>query len=161
MEIEQLIAEIEASGVAISLTPEGKIRISGTSAANKSAARRIRPQKAAAIACLKERAAVASPTPPTEAAEETLELGAEDTQFSSCPYCQQPLIAPDPAVQVRNFQRWQQGHDSYYHWTDGQLGRLQELLANALGDVLMLPAYAHSVNIRRPDGSVYRHCRVK
>lgn len=85
----------------------------------------------------------------------------EIPHFTHCPRCSAPLYAPAPKVQVENFRRWQREHPVFYHWTDGQLTRLVERLSENPSDVLMLPAHAHSIHIRRSDGSVYEHFRVK
>jgi hypothetical protein len=81
--------------------------------------------------------------------------------FTHCPSCHEPLYAPAPEVQVfESLKRWQLEHPMYFRWTDEQLSRLVERLRAHRGDVLILPPYAHSVNIRRPNGSVYTYFQV-
>jgi hypothetical protein len=170
MEIEQLISDAETAGAKISLTADGKVRIDGAAAVVRDIARTLRPHRNTLIEYLKQTGgqsgAVVVRPPEGIVNEETIELEGDaepsTPQFAVCPKCNESLFAPAPAIQVRNFAGWQHdGRVSYFWWTDAQLARLEEHLAANPGDVLMLPAYAHSVNIRRPDGSVYTHFRVK
>jgi hypothetical protein len=157
-EITQLIADAEVAGVSISLTVDEKIRLDGPRPKVKKTAALLHPHRTAVIEYLKMRDPATMPIPPTDDDDAT-ELIGEHQSFSHCPHCHCPLVAPAPAIQMANFAKWQHERISYYWWTDPQLNRLAERLAP--GEVLMLPSYAHSVNIRRPDGSVVVHNRVK
>ncbi len=170
MEIEKLLTDAETAGVQISLTPDGKVRLAGAAAAVRDTAKALRPHRNTLVEYLKQCGAVVVRAP-EGVVNETIELDAEggvasdDTpstpQFAFCPKCREPLIAPSPEIQIRNFARWQHEHSSYFWWTESQLTRLEEHLAANPADVLILPSFAHSVSIRRPDGSVYTHFRVK
>ncbi|HUY28597.1 MAG TPA: hypothetical protein VMV27_14400 [Candidatus Binataceae bacterium] len=165
MEIEKLLTDAETAGVAISLTADGKVRVDGTAAAVREIAKRVKPMRAAVIEYLKQ---VPQPNAPTPApggdaqASESIEVEQDESPgFAVCPRCGEPLLALSPEIQVANVERWQRTNSSYYWWAESQLARLREHLSANPDDVVILPGFAHSLNVRRPDGSVYTWFRVK
>jgi hypothetical protein len=74
--------------------------------------------------------------------------------FANCPKCGEAL-APD--VAVANLATWQKNRPVYFQWGPFELKRLLEHLYAHPGHVMLPPAAAHSVTIRRPDGGIYSY----
>ena len=170
-EIQKVIEAATARGVNVMLTPDDKILLDGPKIAAREVESEIRRDRAAIVAYLK--ASPSAPVPSKASGSElnetvvTSEIEISDApqeqghRFTHCPKCNEPLFAPPPHIQVESFDRGQHEKSSYYWWSSAQLKRLEDWLAAHPGEVLMLPAWAHSVNIRRPDGSVHTFYRVK
>lgn len=156
-EISQLVTTTEAEGVTIALTAEDKIRVDGSRPKVQAAVKWIRRRRAEVIVYLKSRD---STNIDIVAGTETVETSDPNAHFTHCPHCNLPLFAPTPENQVANLKKFQRDRINYYWWNDSQLARLERYLSDNPGSVLMLPAFAHSVNVRHADGSVYTHHRV-
>ncbi|GEM_PF-4113925 len=177
-EIEKLIEAAHSRDVSVTLTPDKKVLIDGPKIAARETAKAIGRDSAAVIKYLKTfpsapKSATASASELSD--DEAIEVSVQDDApteapaepkqeqpvFTHCPKCHEILTAPAPKLQVQNFDRGQHERTSYFWWSETQLKRLEDHLEAHPGHVLVLPAFAHSVNIRRPDGSVYTFNRVK
>jgi hypothetical protein len=77
--------------------------------------------------------------------------------FANCPKCGKALEAESPDVVVANLVTWQKSQPAYFQWSPFDLRRLLEHLHAHPGHVILPPAAAHSVTIRRPDGGIYSY----
>ncbi len=66
-------------------------------------------------------------------------MNTELQPLTHCPHCHAALIAPTPEIQIDLLRRFQLSRGDYYQWTDRQLERLRERLANDPGTVILLP----------------------
>jgi hypothetical protein len=80
--------------------------------------------------------------------------------FVDCPRCYQPLEAPSPDVQIARLRDFQLTRAAYWQWSPRELLLLKESLKP--GDVIV-PMYAHSCGIRKPNGRTveYRRTAIK
>jgi hypothetical protein len=78
-------------------------------------------------------------------------------RFVDCPHCNEPLEAPPPEVQVEQLKDWQHQYEPYLQWSPRELKLLLEHLRP--GDVIV-PKFAHSCMIRRPNGQMIEYKRT-
>jgi hypothetical protein len=78
-------------------------------------------------------------------------------RFVNCPSCHAPLEAPAPEIQIEQLREWQHQHDVYYQWSPRELRLLLEHLQP--GDVIV-PKFAHSCAIRKPNGQLVEYKRT-
>jgi hypothetical protein len=78
-------------------------------------------------------------------------------RFVDCPYCHQALEAPAPEIQIERLREWQGQRNAYYQWSPRELKLLLEHLRP--GDVIV-PKFAHSCMIRRPNGQLVEYKRT-
>lgn len=76
--------------------------------------------------------------------------------YVDCPHCNQPLEAPAADVQIARLREWQMAHAAYWQWSPRELLLLKESLKP--GDVIV-PMYAHSCGIRKPNGRIVEYRR--
>lgn len=76
--------------------------------------------------------------------------------FVDCPKCGALLEAPAPEIQIARLRDWQLSHDVYWQWSPRELRLLMEYLKP--GDVIV-PKYAHSCDIRKPNGRMIEYRR--
>jgi hypothetical protein len=77
--------------------------------------------------------------------------------YVDCPNCHQPLEAPAPDVQIARLREWQMAHAPYWQWSPRELLLLKESLKP--GDIV-IPMYAHSCGIRKPNGRMVEYRRT-
>ena len=78
-------------------------------------------------------------------------------RFADCPSCHAPLEAKAPEIQIDELRQWQHQHDTYYQWSERELRLLLEHLQP--GDVIV-PKFAHSCAIRKPNGQLVEYKRT-
>jgi hypothetical protein len=78
-------------------------------------------------------------------------------RFVDCPHCHGSLEAPSPDVQIARLREFQLARAAYWQWSPRELLLLKESLKP--GDVI-IPMYAHSVGIRKPNGRLIEYRRV-
>jgi hypothetical protein len=78
-------------------------------------------------------------------------------RFADCPHCSQPLEVKAPEIQIEILRDWQHEHPAYYQWSERELKLLMEHLQP--GDVVV-PKFAHSCAIRKPDGRLVEYKRT-
>ena len=77
--------------------------------------------------------------------------------YVDCPHCNQPLEAPAPEVQIARLREFQLTRAPYWQWSPRELLLLKESLKP--GDVIV-PMYAHSCGIRKPNGRIVEYQRT-
>jgi hypothetical protein len=77
--------------------------------------------------------------------------------YVDCPHCNQPLEAPGADVQIARLRDFQMARAAYWQWSPRELLLLKESLKP--GDVI-IPMYAHSVGIRKPNGRIVEYRRT-
>jgi len=78
-------------------------------------------------------------------------------RFVDCPKCGEPLEARAPEIQIDDLRRWQQMHAAYYQWSEREL---MLLMTHLKPGETIIPKFAHSCEIRRPDGSTVEYRRT-
>jgi hypothetical protein len=71
--------------------------------------------------------------------------------ITTCPTCGS-IIAPPPAIQIRNYRDWQRGMPVLWQWSDREMSRLEMTLQP--GDLIIFPSYAQSCVIKRINGTL-------
>jgi len=79
------------------------------------------------------------------------------SHYVDCPHCNQPLEAPAPEVQIGRLREFQLTRAPYWQWSPRELLLLKESLKP--GDVIV-PMYAHSCGIRKPNGRIVEYKRT-
>jgi hypothetical protein len=149
--IAEIVRSAGVAGVILELTLDDRVRLYGPKAKVGKLSVEIRPYRDDIVRYLKAQRAEAH----HESAEEDrqIELEVEDAAgFTACPHCHQPLAAPSAEIQVENLHRWQLGYPAIFQWSTPQLERLTARLGR--GD-LIVTRWMLSVEVRRPDGSLY------
>jgi hypothetical protein len=77
--------------------------------------------------------------------------------FVDCPHCNASLEAPAPEIQIERLREFQLAHAPYWQWSPRELLLLKESLKP--GDVIV-PMYAHSCGIRKPNGRIVEYKRT-
>ena len=78
-------------------------------------------------------------------------------RFVNCPKCDEPLEAPAPEIQIEQMRQFQLSKPAYWQWSLRELRLLMERLKP--GD-LVIPTFAHSCAIRKPDGRLVEYKRT-
>jgi hypothetical protein len=78
-------------------------------------------------------------------------------RYADCPNCHAPLEAKAPAIQIDDLRAFQRQRTPYWQWSARELKLLMEYLKP--GDVI-IPKFAHSVEIKKPNGRVVEYRRT-
>jgi hypothetical protein len=154
-EVAEIVRNAGVSGVVLELTTDDRVRLYGPKQKVAKLSEEIRPYRDDLIRYLKSRRAEV--VEESAQADRQVEVEVEDAGgFTACPHCHQPLAAPNAEIQVENLKKWQLGYPAIFQWSTPALERLKTRLAR---NDLIVTRWMLSVEVRRPDGSIYVHER--
>jgi hypothetical protein len=142
--VAELVTRARADYLSVRLNPtRDKIKLAGAQAQIDRWTQVIKPRRDEVIQFL---LAELGEQPPEEDHAEVLL-----SDVMSCPACGQ-IIAPPPAIQIRNYRDWQRGMPVLWQWSDREMSRLEMTLQP--GDLIIFPSYAQSCVIKRLNGTL-------